>query len=254
MAQVGGFRPGSGRPVGGISESRRVLDRAIRRGLADAARDLGHQGSDDELSAATAAEIVRQMVRAGEGDRVLAIWQAVAPATEPRGNAQPGDDSPLSAALGRMPGATGAPVAYLPGARPRPDGAITGDTGQVAADLQSAGLGGEGQQPGQDDDQQQAGGPLVGRVLLPGQLVLGVDALAGAAGAVVPAPAAAPSAPPRTPTPPPAAAPGVIHPHGSNFDFSAEGECWSGDEDPDPQGSSSDAPVVVGIGRTGAAA
>ena len=246
MAQVGGFRPGAGRPVGGISESRRLLDLAIKRGLADAARDGGLSGSDEDLSLATVAEIVRQMARSGAGDKVLAIWSQVAPKDEPRANnpGQAGDDSDLSRAYRRMPGAVGAPVAYLPGV-PRPDaGASACDAGAGPADQRSAGVANEGQQVEAETGAQDGSGPLVGRVLLPGQLVLGVDP---------PLARPAPGARPGTPTPPPAAAPGVIHPHGSNFDFSQE-DCWSGDEDPDQQPSSDDAPVVVGIGRTGAAA
>jgi hypothetical protein len=291
MAQVGGFRPGSGRPVGGIGESRRLLDLAIKRGLADAVRETGHRGNDDDLAAAGAAAIVQQMIRSGQGDRVLAIWSQVAPKEEPRANggSSSGNDSPLASALGRMPGADGAPVAHLPGAVAGDDGASAGDAGQWAADSQSAGMAGEGRQALQDRDQrdpqqgqhdqhQQDGGPLIGQVLLPGQLVLGVDAGPGALGPVAtfprvsgraglcgcaPAPERVPAGAPAcecvpgragTPTPPPAQPREVIHPHGSNFDFGSEDECWSGDEDPDEHDNSRDAAVVVGVTRTGAAA
>ncbi|HEX2795706.1 MAG TPA: hypothetical protein VHN38_01365 [Immundisolibacter sp.] len=180
---------------------------------------------------------MQQMIRSGQGDRVLAIWSQVAPKEEPRANggSSSGNDSPLASALGRMPGADGAPVAHLPGAVAGDDGASACDAGQWAADSQSAGVAGEGP-AGQD---RQDNGPRIGEVLLPGQLVLGVDAAPGRAGA---------------PTPPQPPAREVIHPHGSNFDFSVEDECWSGDEDPDERASSGDAAVVVGIARTGAAA
>ncbi len=215
------------------------------------------------------------MVRSGQGDRVLQIWAQLAPKEEPRRNGDGASDSPLASALNRMPGADDAPVVRLPGAVVVEDGTSAGDAGQWAADSQSAGVAGEAPQAPQD---QQVQVPRIGQVLLPGQLVLGVDAgpcslapvltlpsaytPAGLRGCV-PAPECVPagalaregaSAHVPAPTPPQPQAREVIHPHGSNFDFAVEDDCWSGDEDPDEHESSSDAPVVVGIARTGAAA
>ena len=257
MATHGGMRPGAGRPPGGITETRRLLDIAIRRGMADAVRDRvpGIPGGDDELAIVAAAQIVRQMMAAGQGDRVLALAVQVAPAQAPgkAGGEAAGEagGSALSAALGRMPGglgdgqaAIGAPVAHQCQHGAADDGSSAGAADGWPADQQSAGR--------LDGACFVRPAPLV----LPGQLALGVDApgsveaagMAGDAGGFVAAGAGAGAgagesfeagaaaggaaagagggaagraagAPPPTPTPPRAAAPAVIHPHGSNFEI-----------------------------------
>lgn len=82
MAGHGGTRTGSGRPEGGVSQARRLINTAITRGLAYAGRiRYPNQVSGDDLDEAatqTAAMIVSDMIKAGQGNDVIKIWSQVA--------------------------------------------------------------------------------------------------------------------------------------------------------------------------------
>lgn len=102
MAGHGGLRPGAGRPQGGISETRRLLLRGIKRGLAQAGRARGIQGDEDEVATEAVARIASDLILAGQGRDVLAIFAQAAPKGDEGGG---GDtESPLQQALRRMPG------------------------------------------------------------------------------------------------------------------------------------------------------
>lgn len=101
----GGARVNAGRPAGGIAQARRILLRAIQRGLAKAAieRGLDPDGTraEDDLALDAASRIVGDMVIAGQGRDVLVLWAQVAPARDdPREPPSGG----LSEALRRLPG------------------------------------------------------------------------------------------------------------------------------------------------------
>lgn len=108
MSARGGSRPGSGRPKGGISHTRRMLVSAITKGMALAAEDKGQSGSVDDLAGFTAAEIVRGLVHAGRGDEVLKLYALTAPKSNEPGGGSDGD-SPLDKALEAMPGMSAVP-------------------------------------------------------------------------------------------------------------------------------------------------
>lgn len=104
----GGARPNGGRKPGGITHARRILLSAIQRGLARAARDRGLDrltGTDDEaeLALECASRIAADMVLAGQGRDVLALWAQMAPKDAEADNQPSGG---LSDALRRLPGAS----------------------------------------------------------------------------------------------------------------------------------------------------
>ena len=82
MVSHGGARTGSGRPQGGISQAKRLINTAITRGLAYAGRiRYPNQVNGDDLDEAatqTAAMIVSDMIQAGQGNDVIKIWSQVA--------------------------------------------------------------------------------------------------------------------------------------------------------------------------------
>ncbi|MEJ1355725.1 MAG: hypothetical protein RPU39_13690 [Candidatus Sedimenticola sp. (ex Thyasira tokunagai)] len=96
----GGARSGAGRPGGGISQARRVLVTAIERGLAG---DIEGQMTEEvriEQATQTAAQIAADMLGAGRGDQVLALYAASAPKSDQGdGNAA---QSALQNALDRL--------------------------------------------------------------------------------------------------------------------------------------------------------
>jgi len=99
----GGPRAGAGRPEGGISATRRLLVRALTRGLAIAGRSKGLEGTDDEVATESAARIAADLIVAGRGDEVLKLLAVASPANEPAGG-KDGEDSLLSRSLRRLPG------------------------------------------------------------------------------------------------------------------------------------------------------
>jgi len=100
----GGARPGAGRPVGGISQARRLIIRGLQRGLASAMRAKGIDGEEEELAVEAVARIASDLVLAGQGRDVLAIYAQAAPKSDD-GDLEPGGHkSPLVRALERLPG------------------------------------------------------------------------------------------------------------------------------------------------------
>ena len=104
MASHGGSRVGAGRPQGGVSQARRLINTAITRGLAYGGRERAPDDfiglTDDEAAVESAARIVSDMILAGQGNDVIKIWSQVATKdndkeSEPR--------NVLAEALARLP-------------------------------------------------------------------------------------------------------------------------------------------------------
>lgn len=109
MAGWGGRRPGAGAPAGGISQARRLILRALQRGLTYAGQARGLRGPEEEVAVESAARIASDMILAGRGAEVLALYIAAAPKADDSGG---GDDakSPLLRALERLPGMGAVPA------------------------------------------------------------------------------------------------------------------------------------------------
>ena len=105
IMQNGGYRPGAGRPKGGISQTRRLLQSAITKGLAHAGRTkYPDRVSTTDLEAAavdTAAMIVSDMIQAGQGHEVIKVWAQVATKETDGQNSQ--SKNILADALSRLP-------------------------------------------------------------------------------------------------------------------------------------------------------
>ena len=105
MNTRGGARPGSGRPQGGISDTRRRIIAAINMGLAQAGRkkypNAVSQIDDDQAAIQTGAMIVDDMIQAGQGNDVMKLWAAVAlkEGSDPKGDKR----NTLAEALSRLP-------------------------------------------------------------------------------------------------------------------------------------------------------
>ena len=103
--QNGGYRPGAGRPKGGISQTRRLINSAITKGLAQAGRTkFPDRVSCTDLEAAavdTAAMIVSDMIQAGQGHEVIKVWAQVATKEGDGQNSQ--SKNILADALSRLP-------------------------------------------------------------------------------------------------------------------------------------------------------
>lgn len=102
MAGHGGARPFAGAPRGGISETRRLLLRGLKRGLSIAGRAKGLEGSDDEVAVESVARIASDLILAGQGRDVLAIFAQASAKGD--GADDPENASPLQRALNRLPG------------------------------------------------------------------------------------------------------------------------------------------------------
>jgi len=115
-----------------------MIVRALTRGLAYAGRAKGLEGDEDEVAVESAARIASDMILAGRGADVLALYIQAAPKGDD-GNSPGGPKSPLVRALERLPG-----MVLVPG-QSRPDdqdhaqpadshgeGQGTTDTGLVA--------------------------------------------------------------------------------------------------------------------------
>lgn len=104
MAGHGGARTGSGRPEGGISQARRLINTAITRGLAHAGRirypNQVNNEDLDEAATQTAAMIVSDMIQAGQGNDVIKIWSQVAMKDNDKETAS---KNILAEALARLP-------------------------------------------------------------------------------------------------------------------------------------------------------
>lgn len=107
MAGWGGQRPNAGRPAGGISQVRKLLNDAIIKGLNYAGRTKGLEGTPEEVATESAARIVSDMILAGQGSDVIKIMVMAAPKSEDgQGN---GKESPVLAALQKLPGLVNGP-------------------------------------------------------------------------------------------------------------------------------------------------
>ena len=104
MASHGGARTGAGRPQGGISQARRLINTAITKGLAHAGRirypDQVNGDDLDEAATQTAAMIVSDMIQAGQGNDVIKIWSQVATKDNDKETAS---KNVLAEALARLP-------------------------------------------------------------------------------------------------------------------------------------------------------
>jgi len=74
MAGHGGHRAGAGAPRGGVSETRRLLLAAIESGVELAGRSKGLKGTRSEVIEQTGANMVCDLILAGDVKNVLAIW------------------------------------------------------------------------------------------------------------------------------------------------------------------------------------
>ncbi len=103
--QNGGYRPGAGRPRGGISQTRRLIASAITKGLAHAGRvkypNMVDSNDLEEAAADTAAMIVSDMIQAGQGNEVIRVWAQVAIKESEGQNSQ--SKNILANALSRLP-------------------------------------------------------------------------------------------------------------------------------------------------------
>ncbi len=138
MAGHGGARPGAGAPKGGISQARRLLLRGLQRGLAHAGRAKGLEGDEEEVATQSVAMIASDMVLAGQGRDVLAIWAQAAP----KGDEGDPDakKSPLLRALERMPGLGSVPDSSQPAIAPAQNRAESTENAQAPTDPASVTL------------------------------------------------------------------------------------------------------------------
>ncbi|MCW7555540.1 hypothetical protein NX722_23535 [Endozoicomonas gorgoniicola] len=104
MAGHGGARTGAGRPKGGISQTRRLLEIAITEGLAHAGRSKYPEhmtGQLEEDAVRTGAMIVSDMINSGDGKDVVKLWAAISTGAK---ESNPGSGSgTLADALSALP-------------------------------------------------------------------------------------------------------------------------------------------------------
>ena len=113
----GGYRPGAGRPVGGMSQARRLIIRGLQRGLASAmvAKGADPRADEEELAVEAVAHIASDLILAGQGRDVLAIYAQAAPKGDDYDGEEGGRKSPLVRALERLPGMVPGPQSSLSG-------------------------------------------------------------------------------------------------------------------------------------------
>lgn len=108
METRGGARVGAGRPMGGVTQTRRLIAGAIQKGLAQAGRKKypGVISLENEEQAAveTAAMIVDDMIQSGQGNDVMKLWAAVA-IKEGNDGSENHSRNTLAEALSKLPGA-----------------------------------------------------------------------------------------------------------------------------------------------------
>ena len=101
----GGARSGAGRPKGGISRMRLMLEEAARRGMAEAYYQANPEKRNkvDEEGAAVqaAADIVTDMMKNGRGEEVLRFAAYIGTREDGRRQER---SSTLAEALARLPG------------------------------------------------------------------------------------------------------------------------------------------------------
>ena len=108
MATHGGARAGAGRPIGGVTQTRRLITGAIQKGLAQAGRKK-YPGAisldnDEQAAVETAAMIVDDMIQSGQGNDVMKLWAAVA-MKEGNDGSENHSRNTLAEALSKLPGA-----------------------------------------------------------------------------------------------------------------------------------------------------
>lgn len=193
----GGARPGAGGPRGGISELRRTLNHAIVDGLAMAGERAGIEGDRATQAREAAARIVSDMILAGRGEEVLKLAAVIAPKVGE--DKAPGDDSPVLAALKRMPGMVPGHNQATYSSEPDESAAPSMACGTRTTDCQSDGAG-EAPKPGH---QVQSAVPYFAPQLplLPAELEAPAARLDGGAGGRgrAPTPPAAGTRPPLYP-------------------------------------------------------
>lgn len=121
MASHGGARTGAGRPQGGVSQARRLINTAITRGLAYGGKEKAPDDfvglNDEEAAVESAARIVSDMILSGQGNDVIKIWSQVATKDNDKESAS---KNVLAEALARLPQRSQAPDVSR----------STGDTGE----------------------------------------------------------------------------------------------------------------------------
>lgn len=102
-----------------MSQARRLIVRGLTRGLASAMRAKGAEGTEDELAVEAVARIASDLILAGQGRDVLAIYAQAAPKSDDGDEDPGGNKSPLVRALERLPGMVSGPERSQtePGAR-----------------------------------------------------------------------------------------------------------------------------------------
>lgn len=103
MSGHGGARSGAGGPQRGVSQARRLMLRALTRGLEIAGREHGLEGDPEAVATETAAQIAADMIRLGRGDEVLKLYVLASPANDGQGEGS-GKGSVLLDALSKLPG------------------------------------------------------------------------------------------------------------------------------------------------------
>lgn len=138
MASHGGARIGSGRPQGGVSQAKRLINTAITRGLAHAGQirypDQVNGDDLEEAATQTAAMIVSDMIQAGQGNDVIKIWSQVASKDNDR---ESGSRNVLAEALSRLPQRSQVPDESRTTADNEQPPINTGDTDEGTTDYKS---------------------------------------------------------------------------------------------------------------------
>ena len=136
----GGSRLGAGRPQGGISQARRLINTAITRGLAHAGQirypEQVNASDLEEAATQTAAMIVSDMIRAGQGNDVIKIWSQVAMKDNEK---ETTSKNLLADALSRLPSPSQVPDVSRRTAPDEQTPVITGDTEGRPTDYKSEG-------------------------------------------------------------------------------------------------------------------
>lgn len=101
----GGARAGAGRPVGGMSQSRRLIIQGLQRGFEKAGRARGLMGEGEEVVIESIAQVAADLILGGNGRDALALLVGAAPKD---GDGER-EKSPLVRALERLPGMVSGP-------------------------------------------------------------------------------------------------------------------------------------------------
>lgn len=112
----GGARPGAGAPKGGVSHSRRLILGALQKGFTLAGRQAGIPGQDaEEVAMNTAAVVICDMVRRGDGHLAIGLWSQNIKANDGKEGSGDQPKDPLMDGLKRAAAhLNGTPAAHLP--------------------------------------------------------------------------------------------------------------------------------------------